>query len=231
MITVRKGDDRGYFDHGWLKTFHTFSFGNYYDPDHMGFRALRVINEDRVAPKQGFPPHGHQNMEIISFVLEGALAHTDSLGHTSTLKAGEIQVMSVGTGVKHAEFNPSDTEEVHFFQIWITPLVKDTPPSYHQQDISHALTPDQWVLIASRDGRQGSFKLHQEADLFAARLAPNKQSKLELASGRYGWLQVAKGKLTLNGVSLEAGDGAAIEQENLLQIQAEEASEVLFFDL
>jgi quercetin 2,3-dioxygenase len=227
MITVRKAADRGQFDHGWLDTRHTFSFADYYDDDFMGFRSLRVINEDRVKPGRGFGTHGHRDMEIISYVLEGALGHRDSTGGDGVLRPGEVQRMSAGTGVRHSEMNASDSETTHFLQIWILPERNGIAPGYEQKDF-----PDRegrLRLVASHDGRDGSLTIHQDVDLFAAQLDGQPLSH-DFKPGRYGWLQVARGSVTVNGIELSAGDGAAIEGESSLTISGKGA-EVLLFDL
>ncbi len=229
MITVRSGEERGHEDHGWLDTRHTFSFAEYFDPEHMGYRSLRVINEDRVAPKRGFPPHAHRDMEIISYVIEGELAHEDSMGNGSVVRAGEVQRMSAGTGVLHGEWNASDTEPVHFLQIWIVPARRDLPPSYEQQPVSDRR--NELVLLASPDGRERSLTVHQDAQLFLARLDAGKEVAYHLPLGRHAWVHVARGKVTLDGATLRAGDGAAAEHVSLIALRAEEPSEVLLFDL
>ncbi len=227
MITVRKAADRGQFDHGWLDTRHTFSFADYYDDGFMGFRALRVINEDRVKPGRGFGTHGHRDMEIISYVLEGSLGHRDSTGGDGVLRPGEVQRMSAGTGVRHSEMNASDSETTHFLQIWILPERNGIAPGYEQKDF-----PDRegrLRLVVSHDGRDGSLTIHQDVDLFAAQLDGQPLSH-DFKPGRYGWLQVARGSATVNGIGLTAGDGAAIEGESSLTISGKGA-EVLLFDL
>src|SRR5260221_3988075 len=227
MITVRKAADRGQFDHGWLDTRHTFSFADYNDESFMGFRALRVINEDRVKPGRGFGTHGHRDMEIISYVLEGALGHRDSTGGDGVLRPGEVQRMSAGTGVRHSEMNASDSETTHFLQIWILPERNRIAPGHEQKDL-----PDRDCrlrLVASHDRRHGSLSIHQDVDLFAAQLDGAPLSH-DFEPGRYGWLQVARGSVTVNGIELAAGDGAAIEGESSLMISGKGA-EVLLFDL
>ena len=229
MITVRKAEDRGHFDHGWLDTRHTFSFADYHDPAHMGFRHLRVINEDRVAPGQGFPTHGHRDMEIISYVLEGALEHRDSLGTGSVIRPGEVQRMTAGTGVTHSESNPSRTEPVHFLQIWILPARRGLTPGYEQK----VLDEKRGVLrtIASPDGREGSVTIHQDVTLYAALLDEGMEVVHTPAPGRHAWVQVARGAVTLNGRPLAVGDGAAISDEPSLRLAGTAPSEVLLFDL
>lgn len=228
MITVRKSADRGYFDHGWLKTHHTFSFGDYHDPQWMGFRALRVINEDWVEPGMGFGTHPHRDMEIVTYVLEGALEHKDSMGNGSVIRPGDIQRMSAGSGVTHSEFNPSSSERVHLMQIWILPKEKGIAPGYEQKKIAvqKALT-----LIASPDGRDGSVTIHQDALIYAARSNTDDVIEFQLKPGRHAWIQVARGSLTLNGNAMETGDGAAISDESMLILKAAPQSEVLVFEL
>ena len=232
MITVRPAGQRGHFNHGWLDTYHTFSLADYYDPKHSDFRALRVINEDRVAPGAGFGTHPHRDMEIITYVLEGAVAHKDSMGTGSTIQPGEVQRMSAGTGVLHSEFNHSPSEEVHLLQIWILPDTKGVEPSYDQKTFPVAERSDRLRLIASKDGSDGSLQIHQDAKLYASVLDPGKAVELPLAAGRHAWLQVARGEVSLNGKTLTAGDGAAVSDEGRLAIAAGDAgAEFLLFDL
>ena len=231
MITVRKAADRGGGDHGWLDTRHTFSFADYYDAAQMGFRGLRVINEDRVQPGRGFPTHGHRDMEILSYVLAGALEHEDSMGTGSVIRPGDVQRMSAGTGVMHSEFNPSRAEPVHFLQIWILPGTRGLDPSYEQKHFPEAEKRGRLRLIASRDGRDGSVTIHHDASVYAALLAPGERVALALADGRHAWVQVARGAVTLNGEALGAGDGAALSREPALTLVAVERAEVLVFDL
>ncbi|BAU44513.1 pirin family protein [Leptolyngbya sp. O-77] len=231
MITVRPSEERGHANHGWLDSYHTFSFANYYDPDHMGFRALRVINEDRVAPGRGFGTHPHRDMEIISYVLSGSLAHKDSMGNAATIGAGEVQKITAGTGIAHSEFNPSQTEGVHFLQIWILPEEAGLTPNYEEKVFPPEAKRGQWRRIASRTGADGAVQIHQDVELYATVLKAGEGRSLELRLGRYAWVQVAQGKISLNGVSLEAGDGAAISDETLLEVQAVSDAEVLLFDL
>lgn len=231
MITVRKAADRGGGDHGWLDTRHTFSFADYHDPAQMGFRGLRVINEDRVKPGRGFPTHGHRDMEILSYVLAGALEHEDSMGTGSVIRPGDVQRMSAGTGVMHSEFNPSRTEPVHFLQIWILPGTRGLEPSYEQKHFPEAEKRGRLRLIASRDGRDGSVTIHHDASVYAAVLAPGERVTLALADGRHAWVQVARGAVTLNGEMLGAGDGAALSREPALTLVAAEPAEALVFDL
>jgi redox-sensitive bicupin YhaK (pirin superfamily) len=231
MITIRKADERGRADHGWLDTRHTFSFADYFDENHMGFRTLRVINEDRVEPGQGFGTHPHRDMEIISYVLEGALEHKDSMGTTSVIKPGEVQRMSAGTGVLHSEYNPSRKEPVHFLQIWIHPEKKGVKPGYAQKAFPVAERTDRLRLVASRDGRDGSISINQDADLYTTLLSKGKSVSHDLRSGRFAWVQVARGSVALNGSALSAGDGAKFSGEKALELKATSDAEVLLFDL
>ena len=229
MITVRKAAERGHFDHGWLNTYHTFSFADYYDPAHMGFGTLRVINEDVVQPGRGFGTHAHQDMEIITYVLDGALDHKDSMGNGSTIRPGEVQRMSAGTGVTHSEFNHSQAAPVHLLQIWILPAHRGLPPSYEQRSIPPAALGTGLALIAAPD--EGIVEIHQDARLYAATLAPGRRVTHTLRPTRRAWLQVARGNVTLNGQVLHQSDGAAATQEPTLEIVAPDAAEVLLFDL
>jgi redox-sensitive bicupin YhaK (pirin superfamily) len=231
MITVRPSGERGHFDHGWLNTYHTFSFGSYYDPDHMGFRSLRVINEDWVHAANGFGTHPHRDMEIITYVLEGALAHKDSMGTSSAIRPGEVQRMSAGSGVTHSEYNHSQAESVHLLQIWIMPDQKGLTPSYEQTAFPDEEKRGRLRLVASRDGRQGSVTIHQDAELYATLLEPGETVTHDLAAGRYAWAQVIRGGVTLNGQALQAGDGASISAETRLELTGTESAEVLLFDL
>jgi redox-sensitive bicupin YhaK (pirin superfamily) len=231
MLTIRKAEDRGHANHGWLNTYHTFSFANYYEPKHMGFRALRVINEDRVSPGNGFGTHGHRDMEIITYVLEGALEHKDSIGTGSVIQPGEVQRMSAGTGILHSEFNHSKTDSVHFLQIWLLPKKEGLPPSYEQRNFSPAKTPGKLHLVAARDGRDAAVTVHQDVDLYAAVLEPGDRVSHSLQPQRHAWVQVARGAITLNGLSLDKGDGAAISEETDVVIEATTDAEILLFDL
>ncbi|MBV8675612.1 MAG: pirin family protein [Planctomycetaceae bacterium] len=231
MLQKRPANERGGGDHGWLNTRHTFSFNDYYDPDYMGFRVLRVINEDRVQPGQGFGTHGHRDMEIISYVLEGALAHKDSLGTGSVLRPGEFQHMTAGTGIRHSEFNPSETELVHFYQIWIVPERQGLRPSYQQRAFPEDERRGRLRVVASPDGRDGSLTIRQDAQVFLASLGENQEVTHELERGRYAWLQVLRGALQLNGLDLAAGDGVAVSEEPALVIRATKSSEVMLFDM
>ena len=229
MITIRRAGERGHADHGWLDTYHTFSFADYYDPAHMGFRALRVINEDRVAPGRGFGTHGHRDMEIISYVLEGALAHRDSMGTDGVIRPGEVQRMSAGTGVMHSEMNGSDSEGVHFLQIWIVPERRNIAPSYEQKTIDDEKRRGALHLVAGPNAGNGAVKIHQDVQLFTA-LLDGQSVTHDFAEGRFGWVQVARGEAEVNGQRLNAGDGAAIENERSVTI-AGNGAEVLLFDL
>ncbi len=233
MLTIRPAQDRGAANFGWLDSRHTFSFGQYYDPNHMGFGPLRVINEDRVLPGQGFGTHGHRDMEIISYVLEGELAHRDSLGTGSVLQAGDVQRMSAGTGIQHSEFNGSEGHPVHFLQIWIVPETSGLPPSYAEKHFTAADKRDRLCLLASRTGREQSLTIHQDVDLYATLLSEGTTLAHSLAPGRCGWIQVARGAVQLNGQSLGVGDGIAIDQEQSLTITGigADPAEVLLFDM
>lgn len=242
--SLRRADERGFADHGWLRSYHTFSFGNYFDPAFMGFRCLRVINEDRVAPGKGFPTHGHRDMEILSYVLEGALAHEDSLGTGSVIRPGDIQRMSAGTGVHHSEFNASQSEPVHFLQIWIVPDRKGIEPGYEQKGFSRQERLAQLRLIASRDGHAGSVRIQQDVRIFSCILEPGQSLVDRLPEGRYAWIQVARGVIGFNGFLLGPGDGVALQaslpgraassEGVALEFQAPlegEGAEFLLFDL
>jgi quercetin 2,3-dioxygenase len=231
MLKVRKASDRGHAEHGWLDSFHTFSFADYYDPQHMGFRALRVINEDRVQPAQGFGRHSHRDMEIVTYVIEGALAHQDSLGNGSVMRPGDVQRMSAGRGISHSEYNHSDSELVHFLQIWLLPEKEGLPPSYEQKHFSESERAGRLRLVASRDAREGSVRVHQDVALYAGLLAAGEKASLALAPGRHAWVQVVRGALDLDGSALAAGDGAAVSGAPRLEVTAREPSELLVFDL
>lgn len=230
-LTVRKSEDRGRANFGWLDSKHTFSFGHYHDPDHMGFGPLRVINDDRVAPGGGFPTHPHADMEIISYVLDGALEHKDSLGTGSVIRPGDVQRMTAGTGVRHSEFNASRREPVHFLQIWIIPERKGLEPSYEQKTFTETDKRGRLPLIGSRDGRDGSVTINQDVDLYATILTDGETVTHEIAPGRGGWVQVARGSVLLNGERLEEGDGAAISISGTLRIDGIDDAEVLLFDM
>jgi len=231
MIYVRRGDERGHTQLSWLDSRHTFSFDQYYDPNFQGFRHLRVINEDVVAPGKGFGTHPHRDMEILTYIIDGALEHRDSMGNGSVIRPGDVQRMSAGTGVTHSEFNPSKTDPVHLLQIWILPEKRGLKPSYEQHTFSAAELSDQLRLLASRKPSNGAVAIHQDVALYGARLAAGGKTAYKLDKDRYAWLQVARGKIRLNGRELQAGDGAAIEDEERLDIEAETPSEILLFDL
>ncbi len=231
MITVRPSRERGAFDHGWLVTRHTFSFADYQDPAHMGFRALRVINEDIVRPGKGFGTHGHRDMEIVTYVLSGALEHKDSLGNGSIINPGEVQRMSAGTGIRHSEFNASADSDVHLLQIWLVPERVGIAPGYEQKAFPIADQPDRLHLVAGREGRDGALKIHQDVDLYVAHLTPGGAVSTSLAPGRHAWVQVAKGAIEVNDVALQAGDGAALSDEDEIDIRSRKGGEFLFFDL
>lgn len=231
MISVRKSTERGHFNHGWLSTYHTFSFAGYYDPKQTGFGALRVINEDQVQPGQGFPTHPHQDMEIISYVLEGALAHRDSMGNSSVILPGEVQRMTAGTGITHSEYNHSTTELVHFLQIWVLPEARSLTSGYEQKFFPPQEKKGTLRLIASRDGRHGSVSINQDINLYAALLEAGGELRHHIPTARRTWLQVARGRVLVNDQPLEQGDGAAVSDEELLHIAAKESAEVLLFDL
>ena len=231
MITVRPSSERGHGQHGWLDTRHTFSFSDYHDPAHMGFRPLRVINEDRVAAGQGFGTHGHRDMEILTYVLEGTLAHKDSLGNGAPLNPGEVQVMTAGTGIRHSEVNPSPTDPVHFYQVWIMPDRAGHPPRYDQRPFSEELRRDKLCPIASPDGRDGSLSIRQDATVYVSSLGESGRVSHALESGRHAWIQVLKGGITLNGQPLAVGDGAAVSEESALDLVASQPAEVMLFDL
>jgi redox-sensitive bicupin YhaK (pirin superfamily) len=229
MLTIRRAKDRGHANHGWLDTHHTFSFADYYDPNFMGFRALRVINEDRVAGGGGFGKHSHRDMEIISYVLEGTLAHHDSMGTGSQIRPGDVQRMSAGTGVMHSEMNPSDDEPVHFLQIWIVPAERGIQPGYEQKRFEETERRDRLRLLASPDGSDGSVTIHQDVRLYTALLDGTSVTH-ELQPNRFGWVQVTRGEVDVNGQTLQAGDGASISDESSIVLSGR-AAEVLVFDL
>lgn len=232
MLTIRSAQDRGVANFGWLDSRHTFSFGNYHDPKYMGFADLRVINEDFVAPGQGFPTHGHQDMEIVTYILEGALEHKDSIGTGSVILPGDVQRMSAGTGIRHSEYNASQSETVHLLQIWILPAQKGIEPSYEQKNFSEADKLGKLRLVGSRDGRDGSVVIHQDINLYAAALPAGESVSYTFAPGRVGWLQVARGSVKLNEHQLNAGDGVAIDPQTNIDIQGSARdTEVLLFDM
>ena len=231
MIQVRKAQDRGHANHGWLDTFHTFSFSTYQNRDHMKFRSLRVMNEDTVAPGQGFGTHPHNDMEIVTYVLEGALEHKDSMGNGEVLRPGEFQRMSAGTGITHSEFNPSQNEPVHLYQIWLFPERKGIEPSYEQKWFPEEDRHNQMRLVASRDAEDGSLLIHTDARIYLSQISAAEEIGHQLPEGRYGWLQVLRGSVSVNGVELATSDGAAISEETSLKIRANTDAEIMLFDL
>lgn len=231
MIAIRKSDERGTVNLDWLKGRHTFSFGDYYDPEHVSFGNLRVINEDRIEPATGFGTHGHKNMEIVTYVINGALEHKDNMGNGSVMQYGDVQRMTAGTGVTHSEFNHSKTDGVHLLQIWILPEEQSLEPGYEQTSFSAESKTNQLRLIGSHDGRDGSVKIHQDVDLFATLLAENEELEHSFAPGRTGWVQVVDGELDVAGESLLAGDGAAIADLTAVKLKAASSSEFLLFDM
>jgi quercetin 2,3-dioxygenase len=231
MILLRRASDRGHTDAGWLDSRHTFSFGEYHDPAAMGFRVLRVLNDDRVAPGGGFPTHGHRDMEIISYVLEGGLEHRDSLGTGSVIRPGDVQRMTAGTGVRHSEFNASKSESVHFLQIWILPERAGLPPGYEQKTIPDGEKRGRFRLIASPDGRDGSVTIHQDTSIFAGLLEAGESARQSLAPGRYAYLHVARGEVTVEGEQLSEGDGAALAEVASIDVTGRGPAEVILFDL
>ncbi len=231
MITLRPSAARGHFQADWLDSWHTFSFDTYYDPSHMGFRALRVINEDWVKPGHGFPLHRHENMEVITLVLAGELKHEDDLGHGAVIIPGEVQRFSAGTGIRHSEFNPSASREVHLLQIWVLPERRGLPPGYEQRKFPPEEFRDRLRLIGSRDGRENSIVIHQDVSLYRADLSSGQKLSYSLSAGRGAWLQVADGRLQCNGQLLSAGDGARIEEERELTISSENGASFILFDL
>ncbi|MGD0442365.1 MAG: pirin family protein [Edaphobacter sp.] len=233
MLTVRRSNERGHADHGWLDSHHTFSFANYYDPKHMGYRSLRVINEDRVAEGRGFGAHPHRDMEILSYVLKGKLAHKDSMGHVEVLGPNEIQKMSAGTGVTHSEYNGSETEPVHFFQIWIEPKSNGTRPNYEQLKFEAAEKLDRFKLLASQEKIEGAATINQDVNVSVAELTPGKKLTYPLGSKRHAWLHVIDGEVTVNGKPLRTGDAVAADSEEVLDMvaQGKGTSEILLFDL
>jgi len=231
MINIHKSNDRGHADHGWLDSRFSFSFAEYFNPDHVQFRTLRVMNDDRIAGGGGFPTHPHRDMEIVTYVLEGALAHKDSMGNGSVIRPGDVQYMSAGTGVAHSEFNASDTEPTHLYQIWMLPDKKNYAPVYDQKHFSEADKRGKLRLLVSPDGREGSVKIRQDNDLYATVLGPGESVKHALKSDRHAYVQVARGSVKLNGKELETGDGAAISAEKSLDLTGVTDAEVLLFDL
>lgn len=231
MMTIRKANERGHANHGWLDAHHTFSFANYYDPNWMGFRSLRVINDDTIAGGGGFGTHPHRDMEIITYILSGALQHRDSMGHEAVLKAGDVQRISAGTGIAHSEFNYSPIEPVHLLQIWIQPERKGVKPAYAERSFGNGAAKPGLTLVASREGRDGSVSIQQDADLWLARLGEGASATHTLKPGRHAWVQVAEGEVTLNGQVLRAGDGAALSEESTLTLAAKKPAQALLFDL
>jgi redox-sensitive bicupin YhaK (pirin superfamily) len=231
VVRVLRSADRGHFDHGWLDTFHTFSFSRYFDPRNMGFRSLRVINEDRIAAGQGFGTHGHHDMEIVTYVLEGAIAHRDSLGSGGVLGPGELQRMTAGTGITHSEFNASESDPVHLYQIWLLPERAGLKPSYEQKTFPESERRNRLRLVASPGGEDGALTIGQDARLYLASLDAGSEVTRELGPDRHGWVQVLRGEVSLNGDTLLGGDGAALSDESALVLRAEGPSEVLWFDL
>ena len=230
MTKIRKANERGHAEHGWLDSYHTFSFADYYDPQWMGFRSLRVINDDLVLPGQGFGTHPHRDMEIITYILSGALEHKDSIGNGRVITTGDVQYMAAGKGVQHSEFNPSKDEAVHLLQIWIQPEVKGVMPRYAEKSLAKAAT-GKFHLVTSRAGRDGSIAVHQDADLWLAKLVAGDRVTHQLAPGRHAWLHVAEGEVSLKGRMLHSGDAAAVSDERLLELQAIKPAQVLLFDL
>jgi hypothetical protein len=231
LITPRFGQDRGHANHGWLDSYHTFSFADYHDPNHMGYSVLRVINEDRVAPGAGFPTHGHRDMEIVTYILDGALEHKDSMGNGSVIRPGDVQRMSAGTGVRHSEFNPLPDATTHFLQIWMLPKQNGIAPSYEQKRFEPSQLSGSLRLVASENGREGSVTIHQDAAVYAVKLNGNAQSTHSLTPGRRAYVHVARGVVSVNGKKFKAGDGAKIEHEPHITLGHAEEAEVLLFDL
>lgn len=231
MMTLRRSEDRGHVDHGWLDARHSFSFGNYHDPRHMGFRHLRVINEDVIAPDQGFGTHPHRDMEILTYVIEGALEHKDSMDNGSVIRPGDIQWMSAGTGIMHSEFNPSPDDPTHLLQIWVLPDSKGRTPDYAEKHFSPADRRDRLRLVASPDGADGSLTWGQDVRLYASMMSPGANSALDMAAGRHAWVQVVTGSLEINGTEMNGGDGLAVSEESDLKISSHGESEFLVFDL
>ena len=230
-MQIRTSQDRGHANHGWLDSYHSFSFANYYDPNWMGFSVLRVINEDVIAPAQGFGMHSHDNMEIITYVLQGNLAHKDSLGNTEVIRQGHVQRMTAGTGIRHSEFNASDSEPVHLLQIWILPNQQNLPPSYEDGFFSDAQKRNQWCLLASEHAEAGALKIHQDMSLFASKLGERNQLEYALKENRSAYLQVASGTVKIDGKQLNIGDAAMFDSAQLIQITAINDAEILLFDL
>lgn len=231
MITLRKSNDRGHADHGWLNTYHTFSFSSYQDPAHMGFRSLRVMNEDRIAAGTGFGTHAHRDMEIVSYVLDGALEHKDSMGNGEVLRPGEFQRITAGSGITHSEFNPAKDHPTHFYQIWLLPSSRGLTPSYEQKRFDDAELQNSLRLVASPNGELGSLTIHQDAQVYLSKIDAGQSVDFALPAGRYAWLQVLRGSVTLNGNAMETSDGAAVSEESTLTIKATTAAEIMLFNL
>lgn len=231
MITIRRSNERGHADHGWLNSYHTFSFASYHDPKHMGFRSLRVINEDRVAAGQGFGMHGHRDMEIVSYVLDGQLEHKDSMGNGEILKPGEFQRITAGTGILHSEFNPSPDMATHFYQIWLLPERKGIEPSYQQRSFDARDRLNRWQVVASPVAEDGSLLIHQDAKIYLADLSSGAELSYPLRADRHAWLQVLRGAVSLNGQQLQTSDAAAVSEESSLRLTSETGTEVMLFDL
>lgn len=231
MVTIRRANERGHANHGWLDAHHTFSFADYHDPNWMGFRSLRVINDDTIAGGGGFGTHPHRDMEIVTYILSGALQHRDSMGHEAVLKAGDVQRISAGTGIAHSEFNYSPIEPVHLLQIWLYPERKGVKPAYAERSLGNGSAKQGLTLVASRDARDGSVSIHQDADLWLARLGVGADATHTLKAGRHAWVQVAEGEVTLNGQTLRTGDGAALSEETVLTLTAKAPAQALLFDL
>jgi hypothetical protein len=230
MMKIRKANERGHAEHGWLDTYHTFSFADYYDPEWMGFRSLRVINDDLVMPGMGFGTHPHRDMEIITYILSGALEHKDSMGNGRVIRTGEVQYMAAGSGVQHSEFNPSKNEAVHLLQIWIQPNRKGVTPRYAERSLAEA-PAGRLHLVTSKTGRDGSIAIHQDADLWLAKLGPGDRVTHKLASGRHAWVHVAEGEVSLNDERLDGGDAAALSEKSAIELSATKPAQVLLFDL
>jgi len=231
MITIRPAEQRGHADHGWLNAYHTFSFANYYDPRNMGFRALRVINEDRVAPGQGFGMHSHRDMEIVTCVLEGALEHKDSLGNGEVLRPGEMQRMTAGTGIRHSEYNPSDRKPVHLYQIWLEPAQRGLTPGYEQKEFKAEARKNTLCLVASPDQAGGSMLIHQDARIYLSQIEAGARVEHILAAGRAAWIQIMRGSVSVNGQTLNAGDAAAVEDASKIELTSAAGGEIMLFDL
>lgn len=231
MIRIRRADERGHANYGWLDTYHTFSFGSYYDPAHTNFRSLRVMNEDRVAPGKGFGTHPHDNMEIVTYVLQGSLEHKDSMGNGAVLRPGEFQRMSAGTGITHSEFNPSPSESVHLYQIWLMPAVRNVTPSYEQREFVRSERINALQLVAAPDGRSGSLTINQDVQIFLAEIDPGRAVEHTISAGRNAWVQVLRGSIGINGQELAVGDGVALSSEDRVVVRGIAQSEVMIFDL